>query len=193
MGSIAPDTLQLNGNHLMSPHPGESPLSLAFALIPMIFGLLVLGYIIAKLVPELLRLRKQGPPAQHPNGFAARPELQALVDTMYTTRRAVRERMEADPRVKADARGAIIAELDTHMARVVRQAHALMDGAEGAPTLPDIEQGVARVLAVSAQAHDAARPAPLTAAEARALLEGDAPKDAPSAPPDAPADPTPDA
>lgn len=184
MWSIAPDTLQLNGNHLMSPHPGESPLSLAFALIPMVVGLLILSFIVIKLVPELLRLRKQGPPTQHPNGFAARPDLQSLVDTMYTTRRAVRERLDADTRVKADARGAIIAELDTHMAAVVRDAHALMDGGEGAPTIAEIERRVARVLTVSERAHDTSREAPLTAQEARDLLGGEVAASADDAPRD---------
>lgn len=108
----------------MSPHEGESALSLWFGIIPAIMGVLIALYVIARVIMDQREKRRVNADRPDPKVFKDYPELQAMVDQLYLTRYRVRTSPEAQA-LSAKERDDLTRELDAIIERGMQHAEAL--------------------------------------------------------------------
>lgn len=108
----------------MSPHEGESALSLWFGIIPAIMGVLIALYIIARVIMDQREKRRVNADRPDPKVFKDYPELQAMVDQFYLARYKVRTSPRAEV-LSAKERDELTRELDAIIERGLQHAEAL--------------------------------------------------------------------
>ena len=108
----------------MSPHEGESALSLWFGIIPAIMGVLIALYIIARVIMDQREKRRVNADRPDPKVFKDYPELQAMVDQFYLARYKVRTSPRAEA-LSAKERDELTRELDAIIERGLQHAEAL--------------------------------------------------------------------
>ena len=108
----------------MSPHEGESALSLWFGLVPAVLGVLIALYIVVRVVMDQREKRRVNADRPDPKIFKDYPELQAMVDQLYLTRYRVRTSPKAQS-LSAKERDELVRDLDAIIDRGLQHAEAL--------------------------------------------------------------------
>jgi hypothetical protein len=111
----------------MSPYPGEEPLGLAFAVIPLILAAIIFILILWRMIPELIALRRFRDEAPDWRVLRQSPELEREIEALYIARRALRSRLDGD----AQAREAALIRFDALLHRAVAHAVHIIQGEEG--------------------------------------------------------------
>lgn len=112
----------------MSPHEGEDPLSLWFAIIPAIIAGVIGVYLVVKWARQW-RLRKRVHAERpDPEEFAEWPELLAMLDQFYLSRWRARQKLDAREESDAAEADAILRAIDA----IIEEGIAALEELRGA-------------------------------------------------------------
>jgi hypothetical protein len=112
----------------MSPYEGEEPLSLIFAIVPLVVAGVIVLMILWRMVPELIALRRFRDEAPDWRVLRRDPALEREIEGLYIARRQLRERLAQASAAERDERLRVMDEL---LRQATGHAVALIEGREG--------------------------------------------------------------
>lgn len=129
----------------VSPHEGEDPLSLVFALIPAVVGVLIALYLLVRIVQASVLSKRVNAQRLDPRAFAEYPELQAMVDRFYLLRYRARElHLSATPPPPERELEARVGELDERIEQGLEAVRKLREAKEP-EEIASARQEIARI------------------------------------------------
>lgn len=156
----------------MSPHEGEQALSLLFGLLPAIFAVAVLLYLLWRIVPERIERAKIIRQRPDPHGFKDDPALQERIDRLFILRHELVEAMDAKDH-SAREQDLVYRRVGQAIAYAVERAHKSLGKDRQAKR--DFEDAAGAIMRLRGRVEGAQR---LSVEEVEELLEGFPPKDA---------------